>query len=384
MIQDQLIERDAKVKEPFESLYKLNIGLSIDEFEAKDAMLAVLNEKDFQKRLSLLTMLLNGIMIKGPSVYEVKGLIDASLSLDDRLKSPKQEIALPNNEILIGVASSGKKGLKTINITTPACFIAAASGAYIAKACSHSTSSKTGSTDFLELIGINLDTPFDTKVKILQENNIAFFSIEDSTPLFAQVYGGVFYAPHAMSFALAGLSFPVKVDALVYGLSHPNVKLALEVYKEYGLKNVLVYSSSEDGVHYLDELPIAGHVNIIGMKNGEVGRVISANIRDTFPFFDPNYSLKNIAEKDTPIDNVAASLKVLAGVGLESHTDAICLNAAPMILLAGKAKSLNEGYLLAKESLNSGKAFKLLMDVVRMYGGDQNRIINLIKGFDQN
>lgn len=366
-----------KFKEPYESLYKLNIGQSLDEFEAEEAMLEILNEPDLQKRVSLLTMLLNGVMIKGPSISEVKGLLNASLSLDNVLEKKKQKIKLPNNEILVGVAASGKKGFKTINITTPATFVAAACGAYIAKACSHSTSSKTGSSDFLKIIGVNINIPFNEKIKILKKNKIAFFSIEDTTPKFADVYGGVFYAPHAMSFALAGLSFPVKIDALAYGLSHPNVKLSLEVYKEYDIKNVLVYTSTEDGLHYLDELPIAGHVNLVGMKDGKVSRQISANIKDAFSL-DPNYSLKDILEKETPLDNVKASIKVLHGTGIKSHTDVICINAALITLLSRKVRSLNEGYLLAKEKLEDGTVFKLFLDVVESYGGSKEKIYNLI------
>lgn len=364
-------------KEPYESLYKLNIGQSLDEFETEQAMLEILKEKDLQKRTSLLTMLLNGIMIKGPSIYEVKGLLNASLSLDNVIKGPKLKIKLPKNEVLVGVASSGKKGFKTINITTPASFIAAACGAYIAKACSHATSSKTGSSDFLEIIGININIPFDEKAKILKKKKISFFSIENTTPNFAKVYGGIFYAPHAMSFALAGLSFPVKIDALAYGLSHPNVKLSLELYKEYGFKNVLVYASTEDGVHYLDELPISGNVNLVGMKDGIIGRQISANIKEAFTL-NSRYCLNDIGEKDNQIDNVKASIKVLHGTGLESHTDAICINAAVIILLAKKVKSLNEGYLLAKKNLLNGNVFKLFLDVVELYGGSKEKIYNLI------
>ncbi len=366
---------DKNIREPYETFYKLNIGLSIDEFEAQNAMLEIFNEKDLQKKTYLLTMLLNGIMIKGPSVSEVKGLINASLSLDGIQK--KQKITLPNNELLVGVAGSGKKGFKTINITTPASFVAAACGAYVAKACSHSTSSKTGSSDFLELVGINIDIPFVEKVEILKKKKISFFSIEDTTPKFADVYGGIFHAPHAMSFALAGLSFPIQIDTLVYGLSHPNIKLSLEVYKEYGFKNVLVYSSSEDGVHFLDELSISGRVNIIGMKNYKVGQTVSANIIDEFPFFS-NSNLKELAEKEYPIDNVKCSLKVLNGTGLKSHIETICLNAAPIILAAGKVNSLKEGYLLAKKNIENGEVFKLFLEVVELYGGDRNKIYNII------
>ena len=64
-------------KEPYESLYKLNIGLSLDEYETEDAMRIILNEKDESKRISLLTMLLNGIMVKGATVNEVSGLLKA-------------------------------------------------------------------------------------------------------------------------------------------------------------------------------------------------------------------------------------------------------------------------------------------------------------------
>ena len=372
-----IIARDKRIKEPYESLYKLNIGLSFDEFEAEEAMLEIFKEKIPHKRVSLLTMLLNGIMIKGPTVSEVKGLINASLSLDGILKTPKPRIKLPNEELLVGVASSGKKGVKTINITTPSSFIAAACGAYTAKACSHSTSSKTGSSDFLEIIGININIPLKEKIEILQEKKISFFSIEDTTPNFAEVYKGIFYAPHAMSFALAGLSFPVEIDALAYGLSHPNIKLSLEVYKEYGFKEVLVYSSSEDGIHFIDELPISGHVNLIGMKNGEVGRQITTNIKDTFPF-TPSQNLNELAEKKDQIDNVRASLRVLCGMGSKSQTDIMCINAAPIILLAGKVKSLKEGYLLAKKNLEEGRVFKLFLEVLELYGGNRNKIMNMI------
>ena len=367
-----------KNKEPYECLYKLNIGQSFDEYEAEDAMLEILNEKDVEKRISLLTMLLNGIMIKGPSVAEVKGLLNASLSLDNILNKKKFKIDLPNNEMLIGVAASGKKGFKTINITTPSCFVAAACGAYVAKACSHSTSSKTGSSDFLNIVGIDLKIPYEKKVEILKQNRISFFSIEDTTPNFAKVYGGVFYAPHAMSFALAGLSFPIEIDAIAYGLSHPNVKLSIEIYKEFGFKNALVYSSTDDGIHYLDELLPSGYVNIVGMKNGTIGRQISANIKESFNF-NSNNNISELAESIDKIDNVRESIRILAGKGTPGQIDSICLNAAIIVLLSRKVDSLEEGYLLAKEKIATGESFKLFLDVVEQYGGNKNYILDLVE-----
>ena len=259
MIDDIIINKCEK-KEPYESLYKLNLGFSLNETEAYNAMKSVLNIKDKDKRTILMTMLLDGIMVKNPSVSEVKGLLKASLELDNILNR-KSKIKIPNNDILIGLAGSGKKGLKTINISTPSAIIAATNGAHIIKACSASTSSKTGSSDFLSILGIDINKDNELKEEILNETGIMFFLIEKATPKFAEKYEGIFYAPHAMSFALAALSFPYKVDVMVYGLSHPNVNLSVEILKEFGFENAFVYSSTEDGIHYLDELGISGFVN---------------------------------------------------------------------------------------------------------------------------
>lgn len=375
------ILKSKKYKEPYESLYKLNVGQSLDEYEAEDAMTKILQEIDEKKRISLLTMLLNGIMIKGPTINEVSGLIKASLEMDNVLNIKKPKMQLADNEVLVGVASSGKKGIKTINITSTACFVAAACGANIAKACSHSTTSKTGSTDFLEICGINIDIPFEKKEQILQKNHISFFSIEETTPKFAQVYGGVFYAPHAMSFALAGLSFPIEIDSLAYGLSHPNVKLSAEVLKKYGVKNSLIYSTTYDGVHYLDELLPIGFVNLVRVKDGHVEKLISANIQEAFDLTS-GFNITNIQEEKSKIENVISSLKVLKGEGTKSQVDAICINAAIFLLLAKKVESLELGYKMAKQILNTDKVWNLFIEVVESYGGTKEKIYNLLEKKD--
>lgn len=373
------IIKQIEYKEPFESLYKLNIGLSLDEYETEDAMNAIFNEQDKTKRISLLSSLLNGIMIKGPTVNEVRGLLNASLKLDDTLNK-RLKVELDDSELIVGVASSGKKGIKTINITSTACFVAAACGAKIAKACSHSTSSRTGSSDFLDICGIDINIPFEEKVKILNKYNIAFFSIEDTTPKFAQLYGGLFYAPHAMSFGLAGLSFPIEIDTLAYGLSHPNVKLSAEVLKSFGIKNSLVYSSTFDGVHFMDELLPIGCLNFARIKDGNVERTISADIQDALEI-DSSFGLKSIKEKIDKTENVVESLKILRGEGTAGQIDTICINSAIFLLLANKAKSLKDGYQMAKNKLKTNDVWNLFIDVLTSYKGDKQYIYDILEKY---
>lgn len=374
------IIKTQKTKEPFESLYKLNIGHSLDEYETEEAMTIILNEKDEQKRISLLTMLLNGVMIKGPTVNEISGLLTASLNMDNQLNKNKQKLILPKNERLVGVASSGKKGIKTINITSAACFVAAACGANIAKACSHSTSSKTGSTDFLDICGININIPLKQKNDILNKYHISFFSIEETTPKFAEVYGGVFYAPHAMSFGLAGLSFPIQIDSLAYGISHPNVKLSAEVLKKFGVKNALIYSCTYDGIHYLDELLPIGCASLIRIKDSNVEKCISSDIQEALPI-NSYFNISNLKEKENKIDNVLSSLKILKGEGNSSQVDAICINTSIFLLLAEKVNSLEEGYYKAKDIINSGKVWENFLAVVDLYGGNSKNIEKLVNNY---
>ncbi len=364
----ELINNKYSGKEPYESIYRLNLGLSLDEYQAYSAMNNILKIRDVNKRSVLMTMLLNGLMVKVPTVSEIKGLLTASLEKDNILNVKKPRIKLPNNKILLGLCGSGKKGVKTFNISTSAAIVAACNGAYIAKACSSSTSSKTGSSDFLSQIGIDLNKSFKDKEKILLETGIMFFSIEATTPKFAKLYEGIFYAPHAMSYALAALSFPIEVDNMVYGLSHPNVKLSIDVLKSFDFNNAFVYSSTEDGVHYLDELGISGYANIIGIRNGVVGKQVMSPIKDEFKL-NRGYTNAHIAEGKSAKENVRKAILALKGKGSKAHIDAICINAALLLCLSKQSDSLLDGYKMAYDSIVSGKSYKHFLKVLELYDG---------------
>lgn len=375
---EDLIKNKYNGKEPYESIYRLNLGLSLDEYQSYNAMSSILKIKDDNKRSVLMTMILNGLMVKVPTVSEIKGLLTASLEKDNILNKKKLRVKLPKNKILIGLSGSGKKGVKTFNISTPAAIVAACNGAYIVKACSSSTSSKTGSSDFLSQLGIDLNKSFKEKEKILQKTGIMFFSIEKTTPKFAKLYGGIFYAPHAMSYALAALSFPVEVDNMVYGISHPNVKLSVDVLKAFKYKNAFVYSSTEDGVHYLDELGISGYANIIGIKNGVVGKQVMSSIKEEFKL-NRDYTNDCISECKSVKANVRKAIKALSGKGSKAHIDAICVNASILLCLSKQADSLLEGYNLAYDAIVSGKCFRHFLKILELYDGNMD-MVNKICG----
>jgi len=363
---------------PYEALYRLNVNQDIDKQTAYESLKKIFEISDEKKSSTLLSMLLNGIMVKGAKLDEIIGLLKAALSLDSMLESKKPKIVLPNEEKLIGCAGSGKKGIKTINISTPAAIVAASCGVYTAKACSHSTSSMTGSSDFLLHLGMNIDFPIEKKIDLLTKTGVAFFKIEDATPRFAQVYGGRFFAPHALSYALAGLSLPIDFDVLLYGLSHPNIRLSIETFEYFGFKNAMVVTTTEDGIHYIDEVGISGTISVIGIKDGILGRAVMCSIKEELGF-EKGYTMTDIKQMNSPEENVRTAIVALTGSGNESYIDLISVNAGMLTYLARKVKNLKEGYCMAKKSIYNGKAFEKLLEVVELSEGNAIKLRKIKK-----
>lgn len=363
-----------------EAIYKSNIGFPLSESEAHDAFLAALNVEDPVERATFLGVLLNGIMSKKPEVDEVVGLIKAAFTLDNFDINVIKEISIPN-EIVVGVAGSGKKGIKSINISSCASFVAAAAGAYVIKSCSSSTSSITGSADFVEKIGGNLALDKDKMEEVLRKTGVGFFRIEGQIQKFDSIYGGKFHAPHALSFALAALVLPIKANLMFYGLSHPSVNISVKVLEKFGYKNSFVASTTDNGLHFMDEIGVFGTTYICGNRNGEIGR--TAFVQPAEDLKLPRYNRDDIAPGKNIAENISMSVDVLKGSGESAREDIVCVNAATILYLAGKVKDLKEGYILAKKTISDGKAFEKLKDFIELTGG-RTDVINSLDKNDTN
>ena len=249
--------------------------------------------------------------------------------------------------------------------------LAASLGVYTAKAVSHSTSSLTGSADFLENVGCKLNISTRKMQEIIKETKFGAFRIEGLLPKFDSVYGQKFIAPHALSFGLAALASPIKYDTFLYGLAHPNIELCLEVLKEFGIKDVMVASTTHDGIHFLDEMGVYGITKIKGMINGKIGYTKEFN-----PLIELNlskYQPKDICEGKDKKENIQLVIDVLKGKGEKAREDIICINAGTILYLAKRVKDLKEGYNLAKEAIKQGLPYKKLIEFINATGGKPNR-----------
>ena len=335
---------------------------------------------DFQGRDAQLGGLFLGLMAKGPTVEEVCCLIDVILELDDAVNTNKQTVDLPNGEKLITTIGSGKKGFKTFNISTPSLLVAASAGAYCYKPVSASTSSLTGSSDFLKMVGVNLDLTQDEVIDSLKTVGFGAFNIEKVIPKFDKIYGGKFYTPHILSFGLPALATPIKPDRVLYGISHPNVTLAASVLQRYGFENSMIVSSTHNNVHYIDELIPMGQNHVCGVIGGQRGPTIS--FRASRELSLNRYRIEDIKEGLTAEDNVKIAVKVLAGKGSPAQTDTVCLNAGNLLYLAGKVPDYTDGFFKAKKMISSGAAIEKLFEVIKSTRGDSTIVERILEEKD--
>jgi len=220
----------------------------------------------------------------------------------------------------------------------------------------------------------------DESVDILEEVGIVPLKIEDSVKKFDDAYGRRFFATHALSFGLPPLICDIKYNFLLYGIAHPNVKLSADVLRAFNINNALIYSSTYDDIHFIDEMGIFGTTRLIGISNGCVGKL--RYLEPTELLGLPRYSPKDIQQRKTPHKNVSIVLAILAGKTkkeTEAIENIICINVSNILFASGKARELNEGYKMAKSIIRTGVGFETLKKLVAATGGNPNTPETVLK-----
>ena len=360
-----------------EVLYRLNVNSKIDEELLENCFDEILSSNDVYARDTQMGSLLTGLMARGPKKEEVATLLKSAFKLDNYSTSKRELIDLPDKTVLIGAIGSGKKGHKTMNISTPALIIAATIGAYTAKPVSSATSSICGSADLMREVGVNIEIPMDEMKDIVKKTRFGVFCIEKFIPKFDSVYSGKFYAPHALSFGLAALATPIKYDNMLYGLAHPNVELSAEVLNEFEIRNVMIVSSTYDNIHYLDEMGVCGITRIIGIRNGKIGKLRHFNPLKELKL--PCYSPRDICQGNTVEENVQLCVDVLKGKGEKAREDVVCINSGTLLYLAEMAEDLREGYYLSKNVLETGTPIEKLLEVVDATKGEKKKLYKYLR-----
>ena len=264
-----------------------------------------------------LASFLTAMAIKGATVEEIHGLADG---MQDHAAS----VDLPSRAL--DIVGTGGDGYKTVNISTMSAIVAASMGIPLVKHGNRASTSKSGSADVIEALGVNLDVePADLR-RIFDQVGIAFLFANKMHPSmrFAAPVRRALGFPTAFN-VLGPLTNPAKVQACAIGAAkEENARLMAGVYASRGL-SALVLRGATTG---LDELTTADSNQIWIVSGGQVNEV-AFDARESLGM--ASSSIEDLAGGEAA-DNAAVAREVLAGGGSSAVRDAVALNVGAGIL----------------------------------------------------
>ena len=251
----------------------------------------------------------------------------------------------------IDVCGTGGDGQHSLNISTAVAIVVAACGVPVAKHGNRAASSKAGTADTLEALGLDLEKAGEQAERTLAEIGIAFLFAQSHHPAMKHVMPIRREIGRRTIFNLIGpIANPARVSRQLIGIANPGyVSIYHEAMQMLGMERVMVVSGEEG----LDELSIAGPSRLATI--GIEGLGTSASPEDAGL---PRHPLAAIRGGD-PAHNAAELRKLLLGEP-SAYRDAVLLNAAGALIVAGEASSWAEGAEEAAEAIDKGLAKALL------------------------
>ena len=259
---------------------------------------------------------------------------------------------------LFEIVGTGGDNAGSFNISTTSAIVAAAGGMKVSKHGNRAASSKCGTADCLEALGVNIDEDPDKCRELLKKVGICFF--------FAQKYHTSMKYVGAIRKEL-GFRTVFNILGPLTNPAHPKRQL-LGVYDEYlieplakvlmelGVKRGMVVY----GMDKLDEISLSAPTKVCEIKDGSL---------HTYEIKPEDFGLSRCKKEDLsggdPKENAAITLSILNGEK-GAKRDAVLLNAGAALYIGEKAKSIQEGINLAARLIDSKKALKVLEDFIKV------------------
>jgi anthranilate phosphoribosyltransferase len=266
---------------------------------------------------------------------------------------------------ILDVVGTGGDHLNTINISTTAALISAAAGVTVAKHGNRAITSKCGSADVLEALGIQTDLSPEQAAKSLRDRQFAFLFAPRYHPAFKHIGPArklcAERGRRTLFNYLGPLLNPVRPTAMLIGTARPELCAPMaRVLQSIGVRRAMVVSGSvpaPDGTtRYLDEISTLGETSVAEFVQEHAISVSTLN-PGHFPV-RPARLIDLVG--GTPEENAAIVRDILNGAEQGPRRDAVLLNAAAALYVAGKTRTMSEGWELAAELLANGAALRKL------------------------
>jgi len=323
-----------------ESILKLAKKQDLTYDEAYQTMDEIMGGEASEVQMSAY---LTALSMKGETIDEITASVQAMRA---------HCVRLLNDEEVLEIVGTGGDGSNTFNISTTSSIVISAAGVPVAKHGNRSASSKCGAADVLEELGVNIHIEPEKSLQCLKEINLCF--------LFAQNYHlSMKYVANVRQelsirtiFNILGpLTNPAGATMQVLGVYEKElVEPLIKVLKNVGVKSAM----SVYGLDGMDEISASDKTFVCELKDG---KTMSYEISPEY--FDMEIASKLDLVGGDAKENAKITLAVLNGEK-GPRRNAVLLNSAAGLYVAGKVESLKEGVELAEEIIDSGKALKQL------------------------
>jgi anthranilate phosphoribosyltransferase len=299
----------------------------------------------------MMAALITGLRVKKETIGEITAAAQV-------MREFSTKVHVADRTHLVDIVGTGGDGSHTFNISTCSMFVVAAAGAKVSKHGGRSVSSKSGSADVLEAMGLNINLTPEAIARCIQETGIGFMFAPNHHPAMKNVAPVRKELGVRTIFNILGpLTNPASAPNILMGVFHPDlVGIQVRALQRLGAEHALVVYG-RDG---MDEVSLGAATMVGELKNGEI-REYEIHPEDFGLPMASNRALK----VETPQESLALIRQVLDNRPGAAR-DIVVLNAGAALYAANVAADIPEGIAKARAALESGAARAKLEQLVQV------------------
>ncbi|MFD1850851.1 anthranilate phosphoribosyltransferase [Oceanobacillus bengalensis] len=313
--------------------------------EMKGATKYCLSEESTDSEIAAL---LTALQAKGETADEIAGIVDVIRS--------ESTFSIPPIPGAIDNCGTGGDKSYSFNISTTSAFVMAGAGITVAKHGNRSITSKSGSADVLEALGVSLTLSIAHVEELLHENKIAFLfapNVHHALKPFTKVRKDLGIA--TVFNVIGPLTNPISLDSQLLGVYRKDMlEMLAESLQKLGRRRAVVLN----GAGNMDEATLAGENHLVLLDNGELTSFTLRPEDVGLPYFS-----KDEIRGGNAVENAEILQNVLKGKK-GAYYDTVLLNAGVGIFTNGKAETILDGIDIARESIESGAALSKLENLI--------------------
>ncbi len=297
----------------------------------------------------MMAALITGLRVKKETIGEITAAAQV-------MREFSTKVNVADKTHLVDIVGTGGDGSHTFNISTCSMFVAAAAGARVSKHGGRSVSSKSGSADVLESLGVNINMSPEAIARCIEQVGVGFMFAPNHHPAMKNVAPVRKELGIKTIFNILGpLTNPAGAPNILMGVFHPDlVGIQVRALQRLGAEHaVVVYG--RDG---MDEVSLGAATLVGELRHGEISE---------YEIHPEDFGLTMASNRALRVDTPEASRAMLMGVlerrpdpALKAATDIVCLNAGVALYAANVVPDMKAGIALARQTLDSGAALAKL------------------------